>query len=132
MSGSGEEVRAVLLTVGRLLGGVGLGELRGQQRWLGFVLARKAAALALRRRKLSYPEIGKALGGRHHTSAMGLVRSAVALEKENARFAAAVADGVRVGGRPACSGACEPACPVCAAECGAADGVGGESCIGLA
>lgn len=130
MSGSGEEVRAVLLTVGRLLGGVGLGELRGQQRWPGFVLARKAAALALRRRGLSYPEIGKALGGRHHTSAMGLVRSAVALERD-ARFAAAVADGVRVGGRPACSGACEPACPVCAAECGASDGVGGESCIGL-
>lgn len=107
--------RDVLAAVGQALG-VTIAELKGLKRWPTFDLARKAAALALRRRGCSYPEIGQCLGGRHHTTAINLVERALEIEeanKDEGRFAAAVVAGVRVGGRAACSAPCRPPCPSC-------------------
>lgn len=108
--------REVLTAVGQALG-VTVAELKGLKRWPAFDLARKAAALALRRRGCSYPEIGQCLGGRHHTTAINLVERALEIEAtgldSTPRFAAAVVAGVRVGDRPACAAPCRPPCPSC-------------------
>jgi hypothetical protein len=108
--------REVLVAVGRALK-ITVAEIKGLKRWPAFDLARKAAALALRRRGNSYPEIGRVLGGRHHTTVINLVDRALEIEAAGGevgeRLTAAVVEGVRVGGRPACAAPCRPPCPSC-------------------
>lgn len=50
--------------------------IRGRQRHPALTAARAAAVRALRAEGFSWPEIGRALGGRHHTSVMWLARRA--------------------------------------------------------
>lgn len=50
--------------------------LRSRQRHPKLTAARAAAVRALRAEGFSWPEIGRALGGRHHTSVMWLARRA--------------------------------------------------------
>jgi len=52
--------------------GVAVQDILSNRRYRSVVTARKLAARRLRLLGMSYPEIGRALGGRHHTSAMYL------------------------------------------------------------
>lgn len=56
--------------------GVPLELLRGRQRHPALTTARALAVRELRAAGYSYPEIGRILGGRHHTSAIYLARMA--------------------------------------------------------
>ncbi len=53
--------------------GCSLPELRGERRLPHIVSARREAAHILRGRGLSYPAIGKALGGKHHSTVIHLL-----------------------------------------------------------
>ncbi len=53
-----------------LLHGVQYRHVLGPRRWSELVRVRKKVARILFDAGMSYPEIGRALGGRHHTSAM--------------------------------------------------------------
>lgn len=48
-------------------------DIRGSERRRSIVAARREAAAILRGRGLSYSDIGKALGGKHHTSVICLL-----------------------------------------------------------
>lgn len=52
--------------------GVSVEDIKGPSRLSVIVSARRIAARRLREAGLSYPAIGRFLGGRHHTSAMYL------------------------------------------------------------
>jgi chromosomal replication initiation ATPase DnaA len=52
--------------------GVSVSSILSDRKWHSIVVARKLAARRLRSMGFSYPEIGRALGGLHHTSAMYL------------------------------------------------------------
>ena len=60
------------------------------------IRARWACMVALRRRGLSYPEIGKALGGKDHTTAMHAVDLADNRYSDDLAWLLAVDEGVRV------------------------------------
>lgn len=47
-------------------------DVRGPRRYGELVRARKMAAREMRAAGMTYPAIGRALGGRHHTTAMNL------------------------------------------------------------
>ncbi len=53
-----------------LLHGVQYRHVLGPRRWSELVRVRKEVARILFEEGMSYPEIGRVLGGRHHTSAM--------------------------------------------------------------
>lgn len=53
-----------------LLRGVTVRNVLGPRRWRELVAVRREIAVILASMGLSYPAIGRALGGRHHTSAM--------------------------------------------------------------
>jgi len=69
----------------------------GKSRHPDVVRARWACMVALRRRGLSYPEIGKALGGKEHTTVMHAVDLADNRYSDDLAWLLAVDDGVRVG-----------------------------------
>lgn len=48
-------------------------EVRGPRRYPRLVKVRSVIATELRQRDMSLPEIGRALGGRHHTTIMNLL-----------------------------------------------------------
>lgn len=78
------------LAVGRLLAAwerltrVSRARLRSQSRERSIARARWAVMVALRQLGLSLPEIGAALGGRHHTTILHGIRSARAQEYQAA------------------------------------------------
>ena len=61
--------------------GLKASDVRGPRRHLELVRARRAICARLREEGCSYPEIGRALGGRHHTTIMYLL---MALKKQQA------------------------------------------------
>ena len=61
--------------------------------------ARWACMVALRRRGLSFPQVGKALGGKDHSGVLHACEVAEARYAEDAAWLLAVEEGVRVGSR---------------------------------
>lgn len=53
--------------------GISIAEIVGSSRNKHVVRARREAARQLREAEFSYPEIGRALGGRHHTTCLALL-----------------------------------------------------------
>lgn len=58
--------------------GVTIGQVKSPSRVKTIVAARREVAIRLRERGWSYPEIGHYLGGRDHTTIMGLVKTRLA------------------------------------------------------
>lgn len=85
----------VVAAVGASLGAT-VGDITGGRRHRGAVRARHAAAFALRRLGLSYPEIAVAVRWEDHSTAIAAVRGAEQRMAEP-RFAAAVEAGVAAG-----------------------------------
>jgi chromosomal replication initiation ATPase DnaA len=81
--------RDILLDVCRTFG-VTLGSLVGKERHKSIVRARHAAYWLLRRAKLSFPEIGREVGKRDHTTIMSGVRHAEKLRVSDPLFAMAI------------------------------------------
>ena len=84
---------AVIAAVGLMLGALPK-DITGARRHRGTVRARHAAALALRRIGLSYPEIARCVGWDDHSTAMSAVRHAEGREASEPAFAAAVEAGI--------------------------------------
>ena len=53
--------------------GVDPAKVRSHRRWRSLCTARRVIARMLREIGRSYPEIGRALGGRHHTTVMAML-----------------------------------------------------------
>lgn len=87
----------VVAAVGLALGSTPQ-DITGGRRFRGAIRARHAAALALRRLHLSYPEIAVAIGWDDHSTAINAVRRAEQRERDEPVFAAAVAAGMRAAG----------------------------------
>lgn len=74
-------------------------QLRGRRIWQHYVAARRAVAHRLRAIGYSYPAIGQAIGGRHHTSVMAYFWTAE--DRRDKTVEMAIATKVRTEGRVA-------------------------------
>lgn len=90
-----KRVVADILERAAMITGVPPATIRGADRHSEIVVVRQAVCWAAREQGLSYPRIGRELGGRHHTTIMSSVTKAGKLRVASGAFRALTEELVR-------------------------------------
>lgn len=100
MSAASNDAAEVVRRVAAMLGST-RAAVCGRSKNANDMRARRACAVALRRRGLSLPAVGQALGGKDHSTIAHALRRAKEAHADDAMFDAAVLAGVAVGSEDA-------------------------------